>query len=122
MQYIGQPPVNSNLYKWNEIVGAVGEKTGRPWTNVQYYKSWMEEAGFEDVVEKRFYWPISPWAKGELLKTIGLYFQEDLLDVIEPLSLKTMGLMGWSTEEIHAFLVGLREDIKDTSLHAYMPM
>ena len=121
-QYIGEPPKDSALYKWNEIVVAGGEKSGRPWTNVQYYKRWMEEAGFEDVVEKLYYWPTSTWAKGKYFKEVSVYFQEDLLSGLDGISLKIMGLMGWSADEIRAFLPGVREDIKNPSIHAFLPM
>jgi hypothetical protein len=30
--------------------------------------------------------------------------------------------MGWSAEEVRAFLVDVRKDIKDTSMHCYCPM
>jgi hypothetical protein len=38
------------------------------------------------------------------------------------MSLKLMGLMGWSAEEVKAFLVSVKEDVKNTSLHAYAPV
>lgn len=82
----------------------------------------MEEIGFEDVVEKRYYWPTSPWAKGKYFKAISAYFQEDLLNGLEAISLKVMGVLGWSVEEIYVLLADVRNDIKNTSLHAFLPM
>jgi len=49
-------------------------KAGRPWINVTNYKRWMEELGFEDVVEKTFYWPTNAWAKGRYGKQVGAFF------------------------------------------------
>jgi SAM-dependent methyltransferase len=122
LKYIGDPPTESQLYKWSQIVTEGAAKSGRPWTNAQYYKRWMEEIGFEDVVEKHFYWPTSPWPKGKYFKQVSLYWQENLLTGIEALSLKVMGVMGWSAEDIRPFLEGVRKDVKDTSIHAYLPM
>jgi hypothetical protein len=34
----------------------------------------MEELGFEDVVDKTFYWPCNTWAKGRYLKQVGVFF------------------------------------------------
>jgi hypothetical protein len=82
----------------------------------------MEEIGFEDVVEHQFYWPTSGWPKGKYFKTLAMYWQEDLLSGLEAISLKVMGLMGWSADEIRVFLAGVRNDVKDTSIHAYLPM
>jgi hypothetical protein len=122
MRYVGEPPVDSYLYRWNEIVMAGGEKAGRPWTNVQHYKRWMEELGFEDVTVKDFFWPLNPWAKGKYFKQIGQWFGEDLLIGLEGISLKVMGLVGWEVEDIKVFLEGLRKDIVDPKIHAYMPL
>lgn len=97
-------------------------KSGRPWTNAQYYKQWMQELGFEDVVEKFYYWPTSQWAKGKYFKEIALYFQEDLLRGIEGLSLKIMSVLGWKADDIREFLVKVREDLKNKDMHAYMSM
>lgn len=114
--------MDSDLYKWSETVVAGAAKSGRPWTNAQHYKRWMEEIGFEDVVEKRFFWPTSAWAKGAYFKKVAAYWQADLLKGLEGISLKVMKVLGWSTEEIHAFLPAVRRDIKDTSIHSYVPM
>ena len=129
--------MESSLYKWNELVVA-GEfpfigiwiiptvigaaKSGRPWNNAQHYKRWLKEAGFENVVEKHYYWPTSGWPKGKYYKQIAAYWQEDLLSGLEAISLKVMGLMGWSAEEIRVFLEDVVKDVKDTSIHAYLPM
>lgn len=121
-EYIGEAPKDSALYKWNEVVTAGAAKSGRPWTNVPYYKKWMEEIGFEDVVEKSYYWPTSTWAKGKYFKEVAMYWQEDLLNGLEAISLKVMGVMGWSVEEIQVFLAEVRNDIKNTSMHAFLPM
>jgi hypothetical protein len=121
-QYIGDAPTESALYKWNEVLIAGAQKGGRPWTNVQHYRQYMEDVGLVDIVEKTFYWPTSSWARGRYFKDVATYFQEDLLNGLEGVSLKVMGLMGWSVEEILVFLARVREDIKDTSMHAYLPM
>jgi hypothetical protein len=82
----------------------------------------MEQIGFEDVVQKMFYWPIHSWAEGEYFKQVGKLFQADLLHGLEGVSLKVMGLMGWSGEEIKGFIERLRKDILDPMMHAYLPM
>lgn len=73
-------------------------------------------------METKYYWPLSSWAKGEYYKQISVYAQATLLNGIEEMSLKLMGLMGWSAEEVKSFLVSVKEDVKNTSLHAYAPV
>lgn len=120
LRYVGEPPVESNIYKWMDVVTQGAAKAGRPWTNAQYYKQWLEELGFVDVVEKFFYLPTSQWAKGKYFKTLSAYFQEDLLNATEGISLRTMALMGWKVDDIREFLPKVREDIKNTNIHAYL--
>jgi hypothetical protein len=95
-------------------------KLGRPWMNVKNYKGWMEEVGFEDVIEKNFYWPINTWAKGTYFKEVGAFFQQDLMNGIEGMSLKVIGNLGWTAEQIREFLGGVKRDIQDTSITAYV--
>ncbi|PSS06997.1 hypothetical protein M430DRAFT_23150 [Amorphotheca resinae ATCC 22711] len=38
------------------------------------------------------------------------------------ISLKVMGIMGWSAEGTQVFLAGVRQDVKDTNIHAYLPI
>jgi hypothetical protein len=115
MRYIGEPPVDSHIYKWNEIVIAGGEKSGRPWTNVQHYKRWMEEIGFEEVVVKEFFWPLNPWAKGKYFKTIGEWFGADLLSGLEGVSLKVMGTLTIHTLRSLSHTTGLVRCVETSS-------
>ncbi|KAH8807439.1 S-adenosyl-L-methionine-dependent methyltransferase [Xylogone sp. PMI_703] len=121
-KYIGEPPVDSNIYKWNETVVAGAAKSGRPWNNAQHYKRWMEEIGFEEVVERQFFWPTNPWPKGDYFKLVSLYWQADLLRGIEGISLKVMQLMGWTPADIRPFLEEVRKDVKNPAIHAYLPI
>jgi hypothetical protein len=82
----------------------------------------MEELGLEDVTERTFYWPTSAWAKGDYYKSVAAWWQADLLKGLEGISLKVMGLMGWEAEKTREFLEEVRKDVKDTALHAYLPM
>ncbi|KAE9363223.1 S-adenosyl-L-methionine-dependent methyltransferase [Stipitochalara longipes BDJ] len=118
--YIGPAPVGSPVYRWNELCMEGSAKLGRPWTNVKNYKTWMEEIGYEDVVERTFYWPTNTWAKGQYLKQVGAFFHQDLLNGIEGMSLKVIGCLGWSAEQIREFLVGVIRDINDPEMTAYV--
>lgn len=121
-EFLGDPPPESPLYKWGQIITEGAANLGRPWTNVQYYKCWMEEIEFEGVVEKTFYWPVNSWAKGPFYKQICVYAQADFLNALEGLSLKVMGSMGWSAGEVRAFLEKVKRDVENTSVHCYFIM
>lgn len=122
LKFVGETPVNSAIYKWSKIIMAGGEKVGRPWTNAQHYKRWMEEIGFEAMEERRFYLLTSPWAKGEYYKEVGSYYGANLQVGLEALSLKLMGLLGWSVEDAKAFLQTVRKELEENNIYSYLPV
>ena len=123
MFYVGgRDPESTALYKWNKLCMEGAAQFGRPWTYAQHYKRYLEEAGFESVTERRFYWPLSPWAKGKYYRTVAEFFQEDMLSGVDGISFKVLGALGWHIDEIRVFLAQVREDMKDTSIHAYLNM
>lgn len=96
---------------------------GKDWTRASEYKRYLLEAGFEDVVERKFEWPVGTWARGKRMKMLGLWCREDLLSALEGISMAvlTRGL-GMTREEVDFLLVGVRDDIRSNRIHAYIPM
>ncbi|OAG04614.1 S-adenosyl-L-methionine-dependent methyltransferase [Paraphaeosphaeria sporulosa] len=100
-----QPPPENPLRSFLETVAECGSKIGRPWNNVQHYKRWFEEIGFEAVEEKRLYWPCGPWAKGDKMKKLGVYFLEDLKHAFEPVAMKMfVKILGWTEERTKTYM------------------
>lgn len=48
------------------------EKVGRKADCATYYKQQMIDAGFVDVIEKKYIWPSNQWPKDKHLKEIGM--------------------------------------------------
>lgn len=123
IQYIGDAPTDSTIYKWQELLLEAAAKAGRRMNNVQHYKKWFQEAGFVDVEERKHYWPINSWPKNKRLKQIGMWFMVDLLDAVEGMSMSLFTkILGWSREEVEVLLAGVRNDLKDRSIHGYIVM
>ncbi|KAI1438202.1 S-adenosyl-L-methionine-dependent methyltransferase [Xylaria sp. CBS 124048] len=120
LNWIGEPPRDSALYRWNQLLLEGQRRLGRPWTNVVNYPRYFEEAGFEHIVEQRFYWPTSPWAKGKYFKTIAMYFQEDMIWGMEAINMKVLRAAGMTPEEILEFGEEVKNDFRNTNLHAYL--
>lgn len=76
MRAIDDTLKGTNLDYWSETTIKAAEKLGRSWRNSANYVRYFEEAGFVDVVEKHFQWPMNTWPKGERLKTLGSYWLE----------------------------------------------
>ncbi len=110
------------LWEWNMHIVDGAAKAGRPWTRVKEYKNWMKEIGYVDIKEKALHWPINTWPRDTHLKRLGLWFQHDFLEGLNSTrAVLTRGL-GWSSEKVDAFLVNVRNDVKNRNVHAYAVM
>ena len=94
---------------------------GTDWTRVTKYKEYLEEAGFEDVVEKRYAWPLGTWAKGKRMKMLGELYREDLLLMLDSFSMTVMTRgLGMEGEEVKRLLDGMRMEIGSNRIHVYV--
>jgi hypothetical protein len=111
----------TSIEEWNNSVCLAAEILGQPLTNSRNYGRWMTQAGFVDVVEKHTYWPLNTWPKGKKEKQLGLWTQQNLLDGLNAMSMAmlTRGL-GWSPDRVELLLVGVRDDVKNRKIHAYI--
>ncbi|EEQ27161.1 conserved hypothetical protein [Microsporum canis CBS 113480] len=111
------------LDRWSRTCVEACAKLERPLDVAKSHKKRMEEAGFVDVVEVLHKWPLNSWAKDPKLKEIGNWTMTNMLEGLQAWSIGpfTRGL-GWSLEQVEAFLVDVRRDVKDRKLHVYWPM
>ncbi|KAI2643643.1 S-adenosyl-L-methionine-dependent methyltransferase [Xylaria nigripes] len=119
-EWVGEPPRETALYRWNVLMVEGARRLGRSWSNVANYPRYFKEAGFEDIVQRRFYWPVSPWAKGEYFQTLAMYFQHDMIAGLEGLSMRVLKALGMTSDEISEFVEEVKEDFKNPELHAYV--
>jgi hypothetical protein len=96
---------------------------GKDMTRAPKYKEYFKDAGFVDVLEKKFQWPTNDWPKGKYHKTIGLWYNRDLQEGLSGMAMAifTRGLK-MSKEEVETFLAEVRKNIDDRRIHAYLPM
>ncbi|ATZ50514.1 hypothetical protein BCIN_06g00160 [Botrytis cinerea B05.10] len=119
-KYASPPPENCALVKWNNMIVEASTRAGRPWTNGAHYKKWMEESGFVDIVERREYAPMSPWAKGQRNKVLSVWVQRNILMGLEGLSMALFTrVLGMEKEQVNELLIGVRADIENTKIHCY---
>lgn len=67
----GSLAANSTLAKWSRNALECARRTGKTFEIAENMAGLMREAGFVDVVERRFRWPIGPWSSDAALKEIG---------------------------------------------------
>lgn len=102
----------------NFISGA--KALGKDITHVQKYKQYMIDAGFEDVQEIQFQWPINTWPKSSHHKQLGLWYHQNLIDGLSGITMAifTRGL-GMGVEEVEMLLEEARADLRNKDIHAY---
>lgn len=107
--------------KWSRIclngLAAHG-RTGCPGRNL---RSYAEGAGFVNIREERFKVPLGSWPKDPELKRTGMLNLVQMLDGVEG-SYKSMEAMGWTRGEIEVFLASVRQEMKGTQFHSYIPL
>lgn len=119
-RYLTPPPDDCALKKWNDLLIEAAEKAGRRWTDAHNYRDWLVELGYRDVVEIIERVPLSPWAKGQRMKVISLWLQQDMLAGVEGMTMALLTrVLGWKVEDVRVFLEQVMKDMQDTSLHAY---
>jgi len=96
---------------------------GRSVEAPRHYKSMMQKAGFINLVERHFKWPLNAWAKDPYYKEIGAWSFANLDGGLEGLTLAlfTRG-MKWTKEETMAFCAEVRKHLRDPKIHAYLPV
>ncbi|KAH6675644.1 S-adenosyl-L-methionine-dependent methyltransferase [Halenospora varia] len=111
------------LQHWQEKTIASAATLGTSWKNSGNYTRYFEDAGFVDVVEQHFQWPMNTWPKGTRMKTLGTYWQEDMLRGLEALSMAVLTRGGgMKKEEVLELTAEVRKDIHNKNIHAYLPI
>lgn len=73
--------------EWSRIFIGAGEKMGRTFKIAERSKKLIQEAGFVDVVEKKYKLPVGGWPKDAKLKEIGRWNLLFLTEGLEGMSL-----------------------------------
>lgn len=108
---------------WQSQTMAAAANLGLTWKKSRFWARYFEEAGLVDVQERHFQWPMNRWPKGEHLKMLGSYWQEDLLRGLEGLSMAALTRGGGLTkEEVVALAAEARKDVPNRKIHAYLPV
>ncbi|KAJ9615091.1 hypothetical protein H2200_001165 [Cladophialophora chaetospira] len=115
--------VGTNLETWSnrqvEACATIGVDTTAP----SKYKQMMIDAGFEDVQEYKFKWPVGTWPKDQYYKEIGKLCLINFLTGLEGFTLRLWtGVLKMSFEAVQVFLAGVRKDVQSHRIHAYWPV
>ena len=111
------------LYKWSAYLEKASDLSGRTLRATQKYKDWMIEAGFEEVTVVKRKWPLNPWPNDRKLKELGAWNQVNMQDGVQGITLALFTrVLGMPQAEVEVFLADVRKDMRDRSVHSYLPM
>ncbi|KDN68531.1 putative UMTA [Colletotrichum sublineola] len=119
--HVEYPPDHIFL-EWNRIFDQGGKKMGRSFTVAQGHtmRDNMEEAGFVDVVEKKFKLPIHGWPKDPQLQQAGLLIQLALEESLEGFGTFLLTqVLGWSQPEVMVLTAQMRKEIRKKANFGY---
>jgi hypothetical protein len=116
-------PESCALRQWSSLMLEAAVVLKRPLNTCGRAKHDLAAAGFVDIVEIPFRWPMNRWPKEKKYKELGMWTQENFVSGVEAMSLAlfTRGL-GWTYEEVVVFVARVRADMKDGGIHAYWPI
>ncbi|XMA16426.1 hypothetical protein WAI453_009217 [Rhynchosporium graminicola] len=113
-------PPDSGLMMFSNYALDASTKMGAPLDACIHYADYVSSAGFEDLVERRYKLPSSPWAREKRMKLIGAFELHNLLRGVSAMSLRMFSkAYGWSQSQIELFLVQARKDMQDRRFHSY---
>ncbi|KAM5359177.1 hypothetical protein ACJZ2D_014675 [Fusarium nematophilum] len=119
---------DSPLYKWATLLLRTFTAMGSPLDSALRYKEQLEAAGFIDIHVVQRKWPMNRWPKAQIYKQIGTWANQNTMDALAAISLAVFtrpegqGGLGWTSEELEVFLIEVRKDIKDYTIHSYWPI
>ncbi|KAK1542846.1 methyltransferase domain-containing protein [Colletotrichum paranaense] len=117
----GTMPEDSLIYQWSKLIMEGTDLIGQPLNDAPKFKKMLEDAGFEDVQERKEIWPIGTWPeRGTKEHELGMWCRSITMESLEALSLALFTrVLGWSREETVVFCAGAREELRQQKVHAY---
>lgn len=82
------------FHTWGETVIGLSEKWGKSFTIWEEAKARLEKAGFVDVTEVPFKWPMNGWPSDRKMKDIGRWNQLRLHEGVESFMLRLLTQVG----------------------------
>ncbi|CZT07023.1 uncharacterized protein RAG0_12613 [Rhynchosporium agropyri] len=113
----------SALATWARKVKAAFRSRGIDLTSASRYKNDLETAGFEDIHQKEFIWPIGSWSTDPKLKSLGSRCQANIWDMLFAISIVPLiehYQPSMSVEEVELLLVQVRKDLQNPDMQAYL--
>ncbi|CAF9920537.1 hypothetical protein IMSHALPRED_004955 [Imshaugia aleurites] len=116
----GSIPPGDILHRCSELAIEASQKFGKNMRIALLIKNMIKEAGFVDVVEKQYKWPVGEWPVDRKLKDIGRWNMQHWLEGLDAWTLRLLTQhCGWTPDEVKHFTANMRTALKNPKYHAY---
>ncbi|OQE00175.1 hypothetical protein PENVUL_c057G01710 [Penicillium vulpinum] len=116
-------PADNILRSWGPTLSACGKRAGRPLGTIDMMQDAFRKAGFVDICEKEYKWPIGPWARDHRYKEAGTVNYHHWTSGMEGWAMWLLCKFGapepWSKEEVIVYVAKLRNELKNPRYHIY---
>ncbi|KAL7272144.1 hypothetical protein RUND412_005062 [Rhizina undulata] len=113
-------PADNVLAKWKADWEEFSDKCGIGYANIlSGMMKELREVGCVEVTEKVIKLPIGRWPKGTHEKELGMYFGQQMIDGVEPVSLVFKKILGWTNEEVRECVVGVKQALRNPKFQLY---
>ncbi|KAK3322661.1 S-adenosyl-L-methionine-dependent methyltransferase [Apodospora peruviana] len=118
----GTLPEQSAYVEMGKIYFDMSERVGASGKEPMNWKRYLQEAGFEDVVERVYKIPTNPWPKDPRLKRIGAFelehFREGIANVF---ARGYTDILGGDPVYFQVLLAKARQEVADRGMHSWVP-
>ncbi|KAI1263824.1 S-adenosyl-L-methionine-dependent methyltransferase [Xylariaceae sp. FL1019] len=119
-QFLNPPPEPCALQGWGEKMMSASVMAGRDWGMAAKYSTMLGEIGFTNICERREAVALNPWVKGKRNKEWSLLLQQNVLNMLEPMTMALFTrVLGWEQQRVFDLLEDVRRDVVDTRIHSF---
>lgn len=114
---------NSSMVQFTEAVFRAGQEWNHPLDTLDTMRTAMEKAGFVDIHENLYRWPVGPWARDPTLKEVGRLHYHQWIAGMEGWGMYLLTKFGvpvpWAKEEVLVLLAKVRKELQDPHIHMW---
>lgn len=113
-------PDDSAYHEFQTRLREASERFGRVMNISPQFRSFVVDAGFQNVNEELYKVPLSPWPADRRYRELGRYMNVQMMDSLEPYSLALFTrVLGWQPERLQELLARVRQDLRNPNYHMY---
>ncbi|RYP51811.1 hypothetical protein DL769_010759 [Monosporascus sp. CRB-8-3] len=113
----------TQLYRWNCLVRKAIQQLGGDTARIMSYKHILPKIGFEEITERKYAVPLTPWAPGKQSKAMGQMNKTNILASMRPMSMAILTKVpGWSISAVEDLLTAARKDLDNAQIHGFMTL